>query len=55
MTDQINTKFKKNSGCYKCEECGKQTRETGLNESQVGLCRNCYEVMEDENSESDDE
>jgi hypothetical protein len=35
-------RFNKNSGCYTCACCGKQTRETGLDESSIGLCAYCY-------------
>jgi hypothetical protein len=48
-----SNRFNKNSGCYTCSCCGKQTRETGLGESSVGLCAYCYEEGEIENDFSD--
>jgi len=38
---------------YHCEECGKLTRETGEGESNVGMCRRCYEQAEWNNYVSD--
>ncbi len=35
--------FQRGSGCYECRKCKKQTRETGEGESQVKLCRKCYD------------
>ena len=46
--------FQRGSGCYNCNSCGKRTRETGLGESQVELCRDCLESSELENSISDE-
>jgi cytochrome c553 len=40
-------------GCYKCVECGKQTRETGQGESALGYCAYCFEVSGWENTVSD--
>lgn len=41
------------SGAYKCEGCGKTTRETGLGESGVQLCKACYAEAQIENVGSD--
>lgn len=40
-------------GVYTCEDCGKQTRETGASESNVSLCVDCYENAGLENEHSD--
>ena len=37
-------RFKRGSGCYKCSDCGKQTRDTGEGEAGVGLCKRCYDL-----------
>jgi hypothetical protein len=50
-------KFQRNLGgnnsTYKCECCGKRTRETGLGESGLGLCAYCYDEGGLENSLQD--
>jgi hypothetical protein len=38
---------------YICSICGKRTRETGLSESGVGLCKACYIECTEENSRND--
>ena len=38
---------------YICDDCGKRTRETGLCESGVGLCRDCYIAAGEENAAHD--
>lgn len=43
------SKFRKGSGVYVCELCGKKTRETGNSESDIGLCAHCQEVCGWEN------
>lgn len=53
MTHSQNSKMQKGSGIYTCEECGKNTRETGNGESFVRFCRKCYEIGGLENSLSD--
>lgn len=41
------------SGCYKCNSCGKLTRETGEGESSCKLCYTCYEESGYWNAHSD--
>lgn len=48
-----SNRFRKGSGVYKCEICGKMTRETGESESFVGLCVYCYTVGGLQNSVAD--
>lgn len=36
-------------GVYRCVECGDMTRETGLGESSVQMCKYCYQIGELEN------
>lgn len=38
--------FKKGSGCFPCENCGKLTRKTDNN---TNLCPKCYKKLEEEN------
>jgi hypothetical protein len=40
-------------GTYRCEDCGKRTRETGSCESGVGLCLSCYDRGGLENEHND--
>lgn len=37
-------KFQNRSSTYKCEDCGKLTRDTGEGEKEVGLCQFCFRV-----------
>jgi len=41
------------SAVYKCGACGKQTRETGQDESSCELCAYCYLVFTLDNSLND--
>lgn len=54
MANRRNSHFRKGSGIYTCESCGKRTRETGGSESFCGLCAACYDYAGWENSHSDD-
>ena len=38
-----NSRFRKGSGLYMCRGCSFLTRETGKGESEVALCRECYD------------
>lgn len=48
-------KFEKGSSTYICEDCGKRTRDTGIGEKEVGLCKKCYEEAEKYNAYVDGE
>ena len=37
----MSNRFTAGSGTYKCSECGKQTRETGYGEADLGYCAFC--------------
>jgi len=50
-----NSRFQKGSGVYKCNWCGKRTRETGEGESLVGICRHCWDEVGWENYIADGE
>jgi hypothetical protein len=41
------------AGAYKCEACGKTTRESGLGESGMMLCKSCLSKGYIENAKSD--
>ena len=47
-----HNRFKRGSGCFACNQCGNQTRDTGDNGS-VGLCPVCYAKQAYGNSLSD--
>jgi hypothetical protein len=47
-----NRRFNR-SGMYVCSDCGKKTRETGSEESSVGLCKKCYKINVLENQFAD--
>lgn len=49
----MTQRFVKGSGLYKCQNCGKMTRETGEGESYVELCRHCWDEAGWENFISD--
>ena len=40
--------FKKGSGCFRCEDCGKLTREI---DSGIMLCKDCIDKSEEENKQ----
>jgi hypothetical protein len=42
-------RFKKGSGVYTCQCCGRQTRDTGGDGSGVGSCDLCYDLAGFEN------
>jgi hypothetical protein len=46
---KITRKFLGTGGMYTCSGCGKRTRETGEDESSVGLCKKCYREYLEEN------
>jgi hypothetical protein len=51
---QRNSNFDRR-GCFKCCECGKLTRATGLDNESANMCPCCYEVSCWENSVSDND
>ena len=53
MEQPRRDRFAPRSGCYKCRDCGKLTRDTGHGEGSVRLCRKCYELAGWENIHSD--
>ena len=49
-----NSRFQRGSGCFTCNDCGKQTRSTGRGDNEnVGLCVTCYDRAGDFNSYQD--
>lgn len=57
MTDnrKTNSLFKRGfgAGCFVCESCGKQTRDTGNDEKTYRMCKLCILRSYMENAESD--
>ena len=57
MPYQLVSKFKKGSKVYKCESCGKMTRDTGRGEIEDrgfgGTCAKCYDEGGYENEHQD--
>lgn len=53
MSKRRNDRFQRGSGIYVCRICGKRTRETGGDESNVELCFSCFEEAGLENEHSD--
>jgi hypothetical protein len=51
--EEKHDRFEYGSGCFKCESCGKTTRDTGHDESMLRMCRLCVVVSYTENSISD--
>jgi len=45
--------FKAGSGCFKCRDCGKMTRDVGGSTGSVQLCPKCYERAGMENEHLD--
>ena len=46
-------RFQKGRSVFKCECCGRGTRETGVQSSGSDTCPQCYELCGLENSHSD--
>ena len=51
-TNNRNARFGRN-GCYACRACGKQTRETGRDESSIRMCACCFEKTSCQNHVAD--
>ena len=49
-----NSKFGA-KGVYECEMCGKKTRQTGMDNESVNLCKTCYLDCQQENAIADNE
>jgi hypothetical protein len=49
-----NSQFKSGSGCYSCDACKRQTRESGSGESNCRLCFECFERCSYENQMADE-
>jgi len=53
----LKSKFERGSSVYKCDYCGKRTRNTGRGEYQDwtggGICGRCYEEAGFENDHQD--
>jgi len=47
----MNNRFTKGSGCFKCQDCGKTTRNTG--QDNLDYCEPCCERMGHENYHAD--
>lgn len=39
-----HNRIQKTSGVYICSECHRQTRDTGHDEADYGMCRNCCDI-----------
>lgn len=53
MAARRHDRFKYGSGAFKCEICGKLTRDTGNEEAAHRLCKNCLFDCYVENAASD--
>lgn len=49
----MSSQFKQGSGAYRCNDCGKLTRETGHGESDCELCAFCFRTSMLENGYND--
>lgn len=48
-----NSHFQRGSGVYKCCDCGRSTRNTGVQSRDSECCAECYELCGYENMLSD--
>jgi hypothetical protein len=53
MNTHDGSKFTAGHGTYKCDMCGKLTRDTGQGEGELELCLKCMVTCELENMISD--
>ena len=53
MARAKHNRFLYGSGAFKCDACGKTTRDTGHNEADHRFCKDCLFNMYVENAESD--
>ena len=49
----LNAKLQKGQKIYKCNACGKMTRDTGRDEIEGEICAQCYEEAGWENEHQD--
>lgn len=47
------SRFQRGSGCYKCEACGRKTRNTGAQSMGSKTCEQCWDLAGIENEISD--
>ena len=47
-------RFAKHSGCFRCDLCGKMTRETGEGETDSRSCKDCMRAWAIENDIEND-
>ena len=50
----MNDRFRRGSGCFECEMCGRETRETGDGNAHLGFCPQCRAAAEIENAICDE-
>ena len=50
--ENMNNRFKQGSGCFKCQSCGKLTRDVGYNQN---YCPDCQDRLEHENNHADND
>ena len=50
---KIRNRFQRGSGVFTCGACGRATRDTGGDNTAIGLCAECYEIGGLENSLED--
>lgn len=53
MKNPSNSYFRRGSGLFACRCCGYKTRNTGGDNADVKLCRECYDLAGEENHLSD--
>ena len=46
-------RFQPGTGCFKCENCGRKTRATGVQSLESKCCPECFEALGIENEMAD--
>ena len=53
MDMKTNSRFQRGSGVFKCGDCGRATRHTGVQSGDARCCPSCYDLAGLDNARQD--